>query len=233
MTTVGINLETGRQLRFLEVGFGNGASLLAAAKCGFQAYGLDLDATAVASLERRAREYGLGVQCIHGDVSSLDQDLRFDIIKASQIIEHTLDPLLFLTRLFEHQTSGGHLLLECPNNEATFWYVKNQLRRRYDRMNFYKSLKLNEHLHGFTKTSLQLILKQVGYEVMYCKDYPVRDPRFHHENLLWYPTLRQGLRNLVASGNVYVLLKSLIPPFDSMASRFRGQGTHLAVLAKK
>jgi len=233
MNIAGLRMEDARELKLLEVGFGNGASLLAAAKFGFQTYGLDMDATAIASVERRAREYGLVVQCIHGDVRSLERDLRFDIIKASQVIEHTLRPFEFLNGLFQHQTAGGYLLLECPNNEAAFWYVKNQLRKTFNRMNFYKSLKLNEHLSGFTKTRLQLMLKGVGYQVIRCEDYALRDPRFHHENLLWYPTLGRGLRGFVVSGNYYAFVKSFIPPFDSIASSVAGRGTHLAVLARK
>jgi 2-polyprenyl-3-methyl-5-hydroxy-6-metoxy-1,4-benzoquinol methylase len=229
----GMESENLGDLRFLEVGFGNGARLLGAAKFGFKAYGVDLDPTAVATVQRRAREYGLVVHGFQGDISAVEGGLTFDIIKASQILEHTLAPFEFLKELFRRQPSGGHLLLECPNNEATFWYVKNHLRKAYDRMNFYKSLKLTEHLSGFTKTSLQLILRKVGYEVIRCEDYALRDPRFHHENLLWYPTLGRGLRSSIASRNSYAFLKSLIPPFDSIASRVGGRGTHLAVLARK
>jgi len=218
---------------FLEVGFGNGASLMAAAKLGFKAYGLDMDAECTRRVQEIACRHGQTVHSTIGEISSLDTWLKFDVIKASQVIEHTLDPLEFLVGLSKHQSAGGYLLLECPNNEATFWLVKNLLRRRFGRMNFYKSLKVSEHLYGFSKTSLARLLETVGYRIILCADYPLRDPMFHHENLLWYPTLAGGLRTFIKDRLTYPFLKSLIPPFDQLASKLAGAGTHMAVWGVK
>jgi 2-polyprenyl-3-methyl-5-hydroxy-6-metoxy-1,4-benzoquinol methylase len=218
---------------FLEIGFGQGASLLAAACSGLQASGIDLDAECISRLEQRTIEYDLAVNLYCGEITDLPSRLSFDVIKASQVIEHTLDPRKFLDEIAKRQTQGGYLLLECPNNEGAFWYVKNRLRKKYDRMNFYKSLKLTEHLWGFTKKSLALLLQETGYEVVYCHDYYLRDERFHHENLLHYPTLSEGVKRSFEAKNSYHFLKSLIPPFDLVASKVARQGTHLAVCARR
>src|SRR5438034_11345472 len=85
--SVRFNSENVRNRKLLEVGFGHGASLLAAARLGFQAYGVDLDATAISSIERRAEQYQVRVHCFHGDVNCVTSDLQFDVIKASQVVE--------------------------------------------------------------------------------------------------------------------------------------------------
>jgi 2-polyprenyl-3-methyl-5-hydroxy-6-metoxy-1,4-benzoquinol methylase len=225
--------RNGSKPRFLEVGFGHGASLVAAASLGFEAYGVDLDAEAIKSLQERARKYGANLNCIHGDISSVSADLSFDLIKASQVIEHTLQPIEFARQLYLRQPVGGRLLMECPNNEAAFWHLKNLLRKRYQRMNFYKSLKLSEHLTGFTKKSIQMLLTNVGYEIKQFRTYPFRDRTYHHETLLWYPNVRDGLRRTIRDRDSYHFLKSLIPVFDSVASYVSGMGTHMAITAEK
>lgn len=229
----GVTHSQNSRPRYLEVGFGHGASLIAAATLGMESFGVDLDGAAICSVLKRAKEYGVNVTCTHGDISGLNRELFFDIIKASQIIEHTIEPCDFLNELFLRQPSEGVLLMECPNNDAAFWRIKNVIRERYGRSNFYKSLKLNEHLSGFTKRSLSLMLRKVGYEVVRLEDYAIRDPRFHHENLLWYPKLREGLFRSYTTRNSYHFLKATIPIFDLCASRFANSGTHLALVARK
>ncbi len=218
---------------FLEIGFGNAASLLAAAQVGFRSYGIDLDEVSVSSAKARAAQYEITIDCAPSDIHSFRRDIPFHIVKASQIIEHTLNPLEFLRDIYDRQSSGGYLILECPNNEATFWRVKNMLRKHFDRMNFYKSLKIKEHLSGFTADNLVLLLEKVGYSIVYCRDYALRDRLFQPETLLWYPSLATGIARSLRFRSAYPFLKSLIPPFDYMASTLTRSGTHLAVWARK
>src|SRR5437870_1039680 len=89
---------------FLEVGFGNGASLMAAAKLGFKAYGLDMDPECTRRVQEIACQHAQTVHSTIGEISYLDPWLKFDVIKASQVIEHTLDPLEFLAGLAKHQS---------------------------------------------------------------------------------------------------------------------------------
>ena len=221
------------QLNFLEIGFGNAASLLAAAQVGFRSYGIDLDEVSVMSAKDRAAQYEIEIDCASSDIHSYRRDIPFHIVKASQIIEHTLSPLEFLSDIYDRQPPGGYLILECPNNEAAFWRVKNMLRKQFDRMSFYKSLKIKEHLSGFTASNLVLLLEKVGYSTVYCRDYAFRDRLFQPETLLWYPTLTTGIARSLRFRTVYPFLKSLIPPFDAMASTLARSGTHLAVWARK
>lgn len=236
--TAGLDHSELHRLNFLEIGFGNAASLLGAANAGFRAYGIDLDESNVRAARERSSEYGVQVDCAALDIQQYRRDIPLHVVKASQVIEHTLDPLTFLREIHERQPPGGYLIIECPNNEAAFWYVKNALRRPFDRMNFYKSLKITEHLSGFTANSLAMLLGKVGYSVVFSRDYSVRDKLFQPENTLWYPTIAAGLRAAVKwngrpSLNPYPFLKSLIGVFDKAASTLAHSGTYLAVWARK
>jgi len=225
--------ETG-VTRYLEVGFGNGGSLLAAAQVGMEAAGFDLDPDNVADVEKRAKTLGLKVKLQFGDSNAaLDPGQKFDLIKASQLIEHLINPVDFINSMTGLLSEKGYLYLECPNNSAAFLLIKNQLRRRFGRLDFYGSLKLSEHLWGFNRASMTRLLEENGLEVLFCRDYPVRHRYFQPENLLWYPSVRSGVRQSLSTRRSYPLLKSLIPVFDQVASGVVSGGIGLAVLAKR
>jgi 2-polyprenyl-3-methyl-5-hydroxy-6-metoxy-1,4-benzoquinol methylase len=221
------------ELDYLEIGFGNGASLLAAAAVGFRTSGIDVDEAAVARARAAASGYGVRIDCVATDIRSLRGNAAFDVVRASQVIEHTSDPEAFLRGIAARQPLGGRLILELPNNNAVFWRAKNMLRRRYGRMRYYKSLKVGEHLSGFTKKSIAILLDRAGFRILRIQDYPLRHRFLQPENLVWYPSVADGLRRTIVDRSSYHFLKSLIPVFDRFASALGGSGTHLSVWAQK
>jgi 2-polyprenyl-3-methyl-5-hydroxy-6-metoxy-1,4-benzoquinol methylase len=223
-----------RDVRYMEVGFGNGASLLAAAQLGMNVSGYDLDPNNVLDVERRARALDLPVWIQRGDLNeALERNEKFDLVKASQVIEHVIDPVQFVVSMSGLLNPGGYLYLECPNNAASFLRIKNHLRRPFGRMNFYNSLKVSEHLWGFNRISMPHLLRGRGFEVLFCTDYPVRHRYFQPENLFWYPSLPSGLGRSISERNLYPLLKSLIAVFDWAMSLTVSGGIGLAALARK
>jgi 2-polyprenyl-3-methyl-5-hydroxy-6-metoxy-1,4-benzoquinol methylase len=221
-------------LRFLEIGFGNGAGLFAGYKLGFQSYGIDLDPASVSSAKAFAEKHTYAVTCICGDVTLLrTRDIKFDIVKASHILEHVIDPIRFLSDIAQAQPAGGYLILECPNNKAAFWFLKNRVRKAFNRLNFYNSLKLQEHLWGYTKKSLPLVLRKAGYRVLFFRDYAVGNVIFHPQTALWYPTLRDGFRQSLRYRRWHPLIYPSVRVFDSLSSKLFRMGTGLAVLCQK
>ena len=223
--------------RYLEVGFGNGSSLLAAAQLGMEASGYDLDPNNVADVERRAKALDLQVKIGNGDLNearaALERDGKYDLVRASQLIEHVIDPVKFIESMSDLLTPRGYLYLDCPNNAASFLWIKNRLRKSFGRMDFYNSLRLNEHLWGFNRTSMNHLLRGRGFDVVFCTDYPVRHPFFQPENRFWYPSLLVGVRLLASDRKLYPLLKSLIATYDWMMSLTISGGIGLAALARR
>lgn len=226
--------EPREDIRFLDVGFGNGAGLFAGSILGLQSYGVDLDSVAVSNATDFARKHSFKVTCIEATVAMLvEQPVRFDLVKASQILEHVLDPPRFIGELAALQPTGGYLIIECPNNEAAFWWLKNRTRKMFGRLNYYNSLKLREHLWGYNKNSLPMLLKKAGYRTLMVRDYAAGNATFEPESVLWYPTLASGLRHSITHRTSESLLYATVRAFDSIASAFWHKGTGLAVLCRK
>jgi SAM-dependent methyltransferase len=224
----------GQPIRYLEVGFGNGASILAAAQIGMECSGFDLGPSNVSEVQARAKDRGLKLDVWTGD-GSVGQELgkTFDFIKASQVIEHLIDPVTFVRSMQKLLAPGGFLYLECPNNAAAFYTIKNKLRRRFNRMDFYNSMRLTEHLWGFNQKSMQRLLQANDLDVVLCKDYSLRHRFFQPEHLHWYPSLGSGLSQALSRKNPYPFLKSMIAIFDQLASRVASSGLGLTVLSRK
>lgn len=223
-----------KDLTFLDMGFGNGAALLAASLKGIRAYGIDLDPVNVANVQSVSRKMGVSPACIRGDADTLrSMQVQFDIVKASQILEHLVNPTEFLSEVARSQPCGGCLIIDCPNNDAAFWLIKNRIRRAFGRMAFYNSLKLHEHLRGFTRRSLTFLLQKVGYRIILCRDYPMGSYIFQPETTLWYPPLNVAIRRSIKNRRIYDFLKGSIRMFDTMASLGFGRGMGLFALAKR
>lgn len=217
---------------YLEVGFGNGAGIIAAAQQGFSAFGVEMDPTQVTAVGQIASARGLRCTLNEGTVGHLPLDRTYDVARASQLIEHLRDPAGFLSDVRDRQPVGGLLLLQCPNNIAAFWKVKNLVRVRFNREDFYLSLKKFEHLQGFTARSMRLLLERQGYRVLRIRSYFLRDRYLMPENLIWYPSVLEGLARTATHRDPYHFLKALIPVFDK-AAWLVGSATHLDVVAEK
>ena len=234
LLAIGRAPRSARGLSFLDIGFGNGVSLISAVRRGLSGVGVDMDPENVEAAQKLAEKLGVHPTFLHGTLESLQGCGRtFELVKASHVIEHVLDPRAFLADAARLQPLGGHLVLECPNNQALFWRVKNALRRPFKRESFYNSLKVGEHLWGFSRKGLARLLEGVGYEVVSCRDYSVADAAMQPEVKFWYLTFEEGLRRTLKTRRLYPVLNALIREFDLNASRFFSAGMGLSAIARK
>jgi 2-polyprenyl-3-methyl-5-hydroxy-6-metoxy-1,4-benzoquinol methylase len=222
------------RLKLLEVGFGNGAGVFAAARMGLESYGVDLDQANVNRVKSFAARHSLPVKVVCGDQGALRSfGVRFDVVKASQILEHVIDPLEFLSAIANVQLPGGYLIIECPNNDAAFWILKNGIRKSFNRMNYYNSLKLKEHLWGYTKKSLPILMNKAGYRIVFLRDYASGNAIFEPQSVLWYPSLAAGIKLSVKQRTFHHLLYPSARLIDSFFSTLLRRGTSLAALCQK
>jgi SAM-dependent methyltransferase len=192
-----------------------------------------MDRPAMERLSERIAREGLRASCEHATLHDLRaRSMRFDVIKLSQVIEHVHDPIGLLSDAHAVLADRGILIIDCPNNSAAFWLIKNALRKRYRRMAFYNSLELGEHIWGFTRDGLTRALQRVGFRDIDCKDYAIRDVRYQPEAGLWYPTVLQGMRTSLRERRTYHVLKASIPVFDRLAHAC-GMGIGLVAVARK
>lgn len=228
------NRATARGMSFLDIGFGNGAAIFAAARRGMEVTGIDPDTVSVTAARARAERFGLHPSLAHGTVDTvLSTGRTFELVKASQVLEHVLDPVEFIAKAARLQRRDGLLVIDCPNNGALFWRIKNALRGPFNRPNFYNALKLGEHLWGFNRRSLRHLFTRAGYEVLHCQDYSVADAYAQPDFSRWYIGPRAGLALALRERRAQPLLNAAVRTFDLGASRLLGAGMGLVGIGRK
>lgn len=101
-----------RGLRFLDVGCTGGFVPEEARKAGFEAWGIDPDASAIAY----AKKHYPGVHAVHGRLESgALGDALFDMVYCSEVIEHVPDCNRFVALLARLTRPGGLLYVTTPD----------------------------------------------------------------------------------------------------------------------
>jgi 2-polyprenyl-3-methyl-5-hydroxy-6-metoxy-1,4-benzoquinol methylase len=138
--------------RLLDVGASCGYFIDEALKAGFDAYGVELSAQAVASAPESLRE-----RLTLGDVNALTArgETPYAVITAFDIIEHTFDPIAFLQSLRSVAQPGATIVLTTPDTGHILRYL---LRSRWP------MLQPLQHTVLFSRRSLLLALTRAGLE---------------------------------------------------------------------
>src|SRR5689334_16964971 len=116
-------------LSILEIGCGAGGIALPLARLGATVRGLDIDRADVDRLVSRARELHLDRNLTAGieDAFTFRHDARYDVIVASEVMEHVLDPDALLDNMVRHLAPGGLVLITTPNGYGP-WELSNYVR---------------------------------------------------------------------------------------------------------
>ncbi|MBX3170299.1 MAG: methyltransferase domain-containing protein [Candidatus Eremiobacteraeota bacterium] len=140
------------------------------------------------------------------------EDASYEVIFATEIIEHTLDPLYLLKESFRLLRPGGVLMLTTPN-QAT---LSNRLRALSGRSMYFplkRSIMYDRsdwrpHIREYTMWEMATLLQDSGFEVVEKQfmDISQDDPRFWGWShpllrlartalspLMLIPSMRQGL----------------------------------------
>jgi 2-polyprenyl-3-methyl-5-hydroxy-6-metoxy-1,4-benzoquinol methylase len=126
-------------------------------------------------LDKNCSEYITNQFGIKSDSNILSNSIfaneTYDVVCSFQVMEHVLDPKLFLIDLKKSTKKGGLIFVEVPNlNDPllSVWNVKAY--RKF----FYHAA----HLHYFTERSLRNLATQAGFfstsiEFIYTQDYNI------------------------------------------------------------
>jgi len=116
---------------FLEVGCGAGDLLVSLAHRGYGGVGIDISAEAIEAAKERLKSTAISAEQKQID----DVDGTFDVVIASEVLEHCEDDLGFLGKLTTKISPGGYLVLTVPAHMHK-WGANDDFSghvRRYER----------------------------------------------------------------------------------------------------
>lgn len=138
--------------RWLDIGCAKGDFVEAASFVeGVEAMGIEVAERAVA-LARAA-----GRNVVSSSIEAFRAEEPFDTLTAFDVIEHTVDPRIFLRAALTLLRPGGSLIITTPNTAS--------LSRRLLGADWYFYLP-GEHIYHFDKSNLRQIMEQEGFRVV-------------------------------------------------------------------
>jgi SAM-dependent methyltransferase len=138
--------------RALDLGSGAGDFTAALFQAGAVAVGVDVAQAALARAHARHRGLDFRLVPIEGPLPF--EDNSFDLVWASEVIEHVADTARWLSEVRRVLAPGGRLLLTTPSHGRLRVAIAG-----VDRF----SEPLGDHLHLYTKRSLQTLLQEFGF----------------------------------------------------------------------
>lgn len=153
MEAAAMHLRAEHRGRALEIGCGNGNTLEQLSAIGWEAWGLDLDAEAIAGARQR-----LSLDLRVGTLEEQGYpDEHFDCVGSVHTFEHLPDFASSLHECHRILRRGGHLVVSTPN-----W--KSATHRRFGPA--WRGLEPPRHLFLFTRQTLALALVEAGFRVL-------------------------------------------------------------------
>ncbi len=215
-----------RGVTLLDVGCGSGTILYLAKRRGFQTFGVDVSATAVAAARR---QYGLAAE--QGTIESVRWNGRsFDCITMHHVLEHLRDPLATLSFVAGLLKEEGSLIVQVPN-------VSSLQARAFGKR--WYGLDVPRHIINFSRRGLALLLEKAGFVICGEALFSLRDnPASIASSLV--PALdpigrtirRGGALTTAFLDFVYFLLFGFSVPLALIESGF-GRGGTLWIHARK
>ncbi len=144
--------------RALDVGCATGLLPKMLRDAGFEATGIELNAT---SAVWGSRAYGITIQV--GGIEDIGG--RYDLITLTDVLEHTPHPLRALVALREHLTGGGHVLVTFPDIHSLEAHYFRLLSRLFKRDWLWVSCHIPYHVWEFTPATARAVFSSAGFSV--------------------------------------------------------------------
>lgn len=135
--------------RLLDVGFGSAILMQVARDKGWQASGAEVSRPAIEHAEK------LGFDVFHGELSEAKYpDAHFDVVTASEIIEHCPQPEILLNEVHRILRPGGLFWATTPSAKGLSYQLTGL---------DWTIICPPEHLQLFSKKGVRLMLEKAGF----------------------------------------------------------------------
>ena len=153
-----------QNIKYLDVGAGEGKGLLEAHRRGWESTGIDI-------VDNRLEEAKLSeIKFIKSNLleSSLPENY-FDFIYIDSVIEHVLNPFEYLSKIKSLLSKGGVIYIGVPNEDCLFNSVRKFVFYLTGKKNESEKLKPFDspyHVIGFNNYSLKYFFDKLGLKVL-------------------------------------------------------------------
>ncbi len=171
------------QLKVLDLGCGIGGMTFPLSSLGYQVVGIDIDPESVASC--KSRNTFPNARYITGDAETLDLEEKFDVVIASEVIEHCSQPQLVIQTLDRHLVEGGIGIVTVPNGYCPYELAFSRFFRKIGIVTLFHKLPkkvytfltgspspyhsmnvLCDHVQFFSFTKFKSLLNGGGFQVL-------------------------------------------------------------------
>jgi 2-polyprenyl-3-methyl-5-hydroxy-6-metoxy-1,4-benzoquinol methylase len=155
---------------FIDIGAGEGFLLNAAHKKNFNVTSLDFSSGGIAKFFPHLLEYHISGD-IYQNIDKLAQEKnQFSMCVSTNVLEHVLDPKLFLSSIKKVIAPGGIMAISVPNDFSDI--QKFALKKGMVDNEFWFSPP--RHLNYFNTSTLSEYMKKNGFEVLDAfSDFPI------------------------------------------------------------
>ncbi len=117
----------------LDVGCSSGGQSFILEKAGFDVIGMDRSDNGLKKARVWAKEIGSKARFELGDAVDLSyKDESFDLVLASEVLEHIDDNKKAAREIYRITKKGGHIIYTLPNGSSKYWMRK---KREFEREN--------------------------------------------------------------------------------------------------
>ena len=138
--------------RALDLGSGAGEFTAVLAETAAEVVGVDVAEAALERARSRHPDLDFRLTPIEGPLPF--EDLSFDLVWSSEVIEHVADTARWLSEVRRVLAPGGRLLLTTPSHGRLRLAIAGIARF---------SEPLGDHLHLYTRGSLRTVLEEFGF----------------------------------------------------------------------
>lgn len=149
--------NTGRELSILEIGCGTGQYYDAWKNLNVHWTGLEVNKDMLNFCKEK------NIPVIDTNIMETKLDRQYDVVFLSQVLEHIIDPNLFIKKIHENMSENGILHIDVPNHSAlsSLYRKLNPLHPEYG------FLQPNHHLIAYNKKALGVLLGNNGFDMVH------------------------------------------------------------------
>ena len=156
-------------INFLDIGCGQGYSLIESLSRGWKTTGIDIHDNRIAAARVN------GINFYWGNLSEAGLKLRsYDIIYVDSVLEHIPDPMAYLKIIKELLKPGGVVYIGVPNEDSflnDIRMVSFRLSGKRERSAKIKPFENPYHIIGFNKASLKYMIVKSGLNLIYIHNF--------------------------------------------------------------